>query len=465
MDAAKHMLSKIGIPQSSQSMWQIGIPILLIVLMSIFFSMGTWYKHKYGRYRSTEDSINELLTLRRYKLGSSIDPLAANNQSVCSNLLSKVAPYSQIKENETAMVNWRPLTVRLAGYLGGDVTQRDGVFDMVKGIQLALHLGARSFIFDIDYLEELPCEPVVINRDGGGVMRSLHAAAIVDGIKTLNEMAFSKNYDPVIIVIYLRRLPPGKSQKDTFFKAIAAALDPLSSYHLGSTEQGNFHNCRSESNLFTSPITNFQKKFIILCNYNTNLLPSTSNPKDNLDFWVNARLYLDESGKSSSLGDVTTVVPAGQVPYAQVGDSSQFLMIPDSEKSNFKERSSNTFKIALSTTEYVFSTNEMSTLLNTLGIQCVPFDVIRLGDADCHTSTIIRKSENPDLPALSNATNPNSPLSFWTYAGWSRKNIIEGFTDKVPVSAPIPGFIIPSPVVPKKPHSSMNSNGGLVSIR
>jgi hypothetical protein len=57
-------------------------------------------------------------------------------------------------------------------------------------------------------------------------------------------------------------------------------------------------------------------------------------------------------------------------------------------------------------------------------------------------------------------------LSFWTYAGWSRKKIIEGFEDMkpVPVAANIPGFVIPKAVVPKKPPPSTNSNGGLVNI-
>ena len=465
MDAAKHLILNIrNVFQSQDSSLKIGIPLLFIFLIILFFSMSTWYKNKYGKYRSKQDSIDTLLELRRQKLGE-IDKLAANDASVSSKLYSKLSPYTQIKENGTALLNWRPLTVRIAGYLGGEITQRDGVFDMVKGIQLALHLGARAFVFEIDYLDTTPCEPVVINRDGNGIMRSLHTAPISVGMNTLNQYAFSNNYDPVLVILYLRRKPEGAVQSDLYFKAIATALDPLTMYHLGSTEQGNFHNCRSESNLFTSKITNFQKKFIVLCNYNTNLLKNTSNPKDNLDFWVNARLYLDESGNSSSLGTVTSTVPTGQIAYAQVGATSQLLMIPDSEKSNYKEKASNTFKIGLSTTDYIFTVTQMSILLNTLGIQCVPIDVLRHGEAKCHINTIITKSSSPDLVALSNPSNANDILSFWTYAGWSRKNIIEGFVNPVPVSVPIPGFIIPDTVIPKKPHPSMNSNGGLVSIR
>ena len=188
MDSAKQLIRKVL--DSPNAYLQIGIPVLLVSLMILFFSLGAWYKNNYGTYRTQEDSINKLLAIRRQKLSGSIDPLAANDTSVCANLLSKTAPYSQIIERETALVNWRPLTVRIAGYLGGDITQRDGVFDMVKGIQLALHLGARGFIFDIDYMDDTPCEPVVVNRDASVVMRSLHTGSIKDGMNSLNRRPF-----------------------------------------------------------------------------------------------------------------------------------------------------------------------------------------------------------------------------------------------------------------------------------
>jgi len=457
------------IAKSSDGMWKIGVPVLLIALTIIYLSLGMWYKNQYGLYRSEATSIQNLLTVRKHTLALAIEPLTANTTSVCEEFLRKRGVYTQITKNATAIVNWRPMTVRMAGYLGGDNTVLDGVFDMDKGIQLALHTGARCFIFDVDFLDNRPCEPCLIHRDDQGIMRSLHTGSIKDGMISLNKRAFSQNYDPVIVVVYLRRLPEGKKQKANFFKALAASMDPLSTYHLGSTEQGNFHNCRSESHLFTSEITNFQKKFIVLCNYNTNLLPSTPNPKDNMDFWTNARLYIDESGKSSTLGSVTNTVPNGQIPYAQVGATSQLLMIPDSDKAAYKEKSSNTFKVALSSMSDTFTTTQLSTLLSSLGIQCVPLDVVRLASSPNYTTTLTNARPPNALEDLSNSTNPSDPLSFWTYAGWSRKNIIDGFENPepaltVPVSAPIPGFIIPKPILPKKPPPSTNSNGGLVNI-
>ena len=437
----------------------------LVAMSIVYFTMGTWYKNQYGLYRSQIDSINNLLTIRRQQLQNTLTDLKPNHGSVCEKLLGKKGVYSQITDDKRALVNWRPLSVRLAGYLGGDTLALNGVFDMPVGIHLALERGVRCFIFDIDYLDDRPCEPCLIHRDDSGVMRSLHTGSIKDAMSELVKRSFIHNYDPVIIVIYFRRIPSGKNQQKVFFKSVAAAMSPISTYHLGSTEKGNFHNCRSEKILFTSDITSFQTKFIVLCNYNTNSLPRTPNPKDNLDFWVNARLYQDPNGASATLGPVTSSVPSGQIAYAKVGSTDQLLNVPEDSIVNYNTGTSNTFTIALSSIDTTLSTKQLSTLLNTLGIQCVPMDVLRLVCKPIYLKTLEAK-EPINLSDLSNATNTPDPLSFWAYAGWSRKLIIEGYQDmpRVPPALAIPGFVIPKPVVPKKPPPSTNSNGGLVSI-
>lgn len=466
MDAARSIVSKLQIPKTASQAWQIGSLIGILVLMFAYFFVATWYKHTYGQYRSDAASIQKLLTIKRQVLSTAIDPLNPNTNSVCSQLLAKQGVYAQIDSSKTAVVNWRPLTVRVAGYLGGIYTARDGVFDMTKGIQLALSQGARAFVFDVDYLDVAPCDPVVIHRDDNGYMRSLHTGKIREGMKALANMAFTTNYDPVMVILYFRRIPKLASQQSSFFKGVAASLDPLSTYHLGVNEQGNFHNCKSESSLFTSPITNYQKQFIVLTNYNTNTLPGTQNPKDNLDFWTNARIWVDESGKSSVLGEVTASVPQGQIPYAQVGSTTQLLNIGSTDQPNYIQTSSNTFKIALSDPEAKLTNAQINTLMNGLGIQCVPIDVIAASAKKDHEITIANNKEPKTIKDLSNSMNDTDPLSFWAFAGWSHKLIVEGFQDAapVPLAAPIQGFIIPPAVIPKRPPPSTNSNGGLVSI-
>jgi hypothetical protein len=459
------------LPSISENMWGKVIYGLLFSLIIIFISISQSYINKYGQFTSKPQSIATLLTIRKSDLASVIDYLTGNASSVCKQLNDKTYPYSQITTNKTPLVDWRPLTVRLTGYLGGIHTARDGVFDMDKGIQFALSQGARAFVFDIDYLEDKPCEPVLIHRDSMGFMRSLNTGSIRDGCQSLSNYAFSQgNLDPVLIIIYLRRLPTGTKQKDIFFKKIAASLDPLSTYHMGSNEKGVFHGCQSEDILFTTPITNFQKKFIVMTNYDTSSLNATSNPKDNLHFWTNARIYQDPSGISESLGSVTSPAKSSPPAYATVGDSQQLLKIPTASQTTYAS-SSTTFKICLSDIEYNYTYTDLETLLNILGIQCVPLDVVRLSALKEHEKTIkIKDTPIPNttgLQALSIGINPLDPLSYWAKVGWSRKYIIEeGFENPPPVKipTPIPGFIIPKPIVPKAPSRSTNSNGGLVNI-
>ena len=59
--------------------------------------------------------------------------------------------------------------------------------------------------------------------------------SIKDGMLALSRYAFNgdtSNYDPIIIVLYLRRVPVGRKQRKIFYTAIAEALSPLSSDQL-----------------------------------------------------------------------------------------------------------------------------------------------------------------------------------------------------------------------------------------
>jgi hypothetical protein len=489
MDGMKGLLKGASTTSQSKIPWNIITVIVLVLLMIFYFSIAIWYKYTKGQYRSRADHVRAVISIRNSELGD-ITSMTPTDESVCSALTAnpRPAPYNNIttlkegKGDQRSIVNWRPLTVRLTGYLGGVTGASDGVFDMASGVDKALRLGARAFVFDIDYLNVAPCEPRVIFRDDTAIMRSLHTGSIKDGIDEIAAKAFvgnggNTNYDPVLIILYLRRVPGGVKQRDKFFKNIAISLDGLSEYHLGQTDAGNFHNCRSESSLFTSPIINYQKKFIVLTNYNTNTLPTTRQPKDNLDFWINGRIYLDNSASSVSLGEVTDVAPTSPPSYVEVGAIQQLLAIGPTDQAAFQESSRSKFKIALGSPDFPYTVAQVNFLLNTLGVQCVPIDILSLSQTKEYMNTLKMKSTTPSsLNDLANALNPKDILSFWTHGGWSWRLVpeVQGFQDykegfeeaaKVPPAVAVTGYTIPPPIAPKKPAPSMNSNGGMVNIR
>jgi hypothetical protein len=183
-------------------------------------------------------------------------------------------------------------------------------------------------------------------------------------------------------------------------------------------------------------------------------------------------MYKDPNGLSSTLGSVTPVVDSGNTAYVQVGATEQFLNINTAEGSidmkNYVSgntaASANTFKICLSDVEYIYTVSDLKKLMNTLGIQCVPMDVIALSALPEHKKTLTTKVTPGKLSSLSAPTNINDPLSFWTQSGWSRKYIKTGSVTVDGDLIPIDGFIIQEPVAPVAPSPRTNSNGGLVNV-
>lgn len=456
--------SMLNNPEQS---WRTFIIVFLFALFITFLSIYINHEVNKGKYRSTVDSAAELIAVRRTTISRKFGELGntAAGKSVTRALTQKPRsmPYDQIEGSDArlALVNWRPLTVRLTGYLGGVNGIADGVFDMSSGIEHAMHLGARGFVFDIDYLDVEPCHPVVAFRDKGGILRSINTGAIRDGMDAIANKAFvgdQPNYDPILIIIYMRRIPPGNIQKTLYMQNIAKALDSLTEYHLGQTQEGNYHNCLMEDSLFYTPITEFQKKFIILTNYNTASLPSTPNPKDNLHWWTHARIYADPDGASASLGSVTEAPPASPAAYAHVGDLALLNNIGEGKTTeDYLNISKMKFKIALGPPEEPVTPAILSKLMNGLGIQCVPIDVIALGMSENYK---LCSATATDLIQLSNLQCDSDALSYWTFGGWSRKKMADETTD----TTGIPAFIIDPPTVPSKPSGSMNSGGGAVSI-
>lgn len=464
------------IPDTPNRYWQIGTLVGFVFLAIVYSIIGFSYKQKYAQFTSNPDSVKALIGIRNHDISTKLGTLKQNNMCVTSNIIQRINPYTAFNDTNDSLVNWRPLTVRLAGYLGGIHTARDGVFDMNNGIQRALERGARAFVFEIDYLDISPCKPVLIHRDSKGYKRSLNTGSIYDGCNSLAKDAFSnknnENYDPVLIILYFRRIPDGIKQQDDYFRAVARSLAPLSTEHLSEIGGKISTSCHNESDLFYTSIKLLQKKFIVLTNYDTTQITPPPNNKDNLHFWTHARIFQDPSGIDSSIGSSS---PSGTgKKYAFVASAQQLLNMPSSDIDKYVKNNSNgnqtpsstTFKIALSDVEHSFSPEEVDKLLNTLGVQCVPLDIIRLAETDNYEKSISLNANTipRDLSDLFLRKNPKDVLAFWSYGGWSRKNTT-GLSPVVNVPPQINGYISAVSISPRAPPASTNSNGGILNIQ
>ena len=419
--------------------WQWGILIFLILLMTTYGGFAFWFYKEYSMFTETPNSIATLLSVRRNALGSIP---AASFVSVTANLptanLPTVTggqpPWSLMNVLNQALYNWRPLTVRLVGYLGGSNGLENGVFDMNFGVTSALKLGARCFLFDIDYLEVAPCRPLLLYRDKTGYKRSLNSGSILEGMTSLSNNAFTNNTDPILIILYLHRVPPGNKQKERFFLNLAQSLKPLATKHLGSLDGSNYFSCGMERDLFQSPIKIYQNKFIVCVNYDTSQLGAPTNPTDNLHYWNNARIYQDPQGIDATLGSVTPSVPDNTLARIKVASTDQIINTAVSERAGYATGCSSVFTISLAPPEYEYTNAKMETLLNILGVQCVPLDVLSLGTNPNHAAANAEILRNKPITtpgftridlSTDNSISKKDPLSYWYYAPWSFKNIVE----------------------------------------
>ena len=411
----------------SQEFWKYAVYAILVILMLTYAGLAFSYYQKNSMYTEDPKNVATLISIRRQDLSSAIDRLPPVETSVIASS-SGTAPWSLIPKNKIPLVNWRPLTVRLCGYLGGANGIKNGVFDMNYGITKALKLGARGFFFDIDYLEAAPCAPVLLYRDEQGYKRSLMSGSVKDGMTAIANNAFLNNQDPVLIFVYLRRVPKGPKQQNTFFTNLAKALKPLDSYFLKIINDNSAFGLQSEATLFTTPITSFSNNCIVMINYNTTTLTGTS--QDNLNYWNNARIYQHTTGTGSSIGEIT---PAATTPqgYVQVADAKEILLMTAVQQAAFAETARAKFTIAIREPEYEHKSSDLEILLNILGVQCIPIDVLANGASPNRIKGIeeLRAYVRKNLPlkvsdlSIDPTSSKKDPLAYWSFAGYSFKNM------------------------------------------
>lgn len=364
-----------SMPQGTLQFLLIGA--ILAILLGLVIYAGT--RPKPGQSRSTQ-----VLTYR-----GPYDSLALTRKGIQDYLNQKSV---QESKNNWVLLNFAPLAVRNAGYLGPDM---DGMYDTLA-IRQALELGFRCFIFHIDYYEGapkdsslfvLPGEPCLLHRDNQGVIRSANCGKINEMMKALAETAFSSSLptgnDPLIVLLDFKNAPDRiKSPKGyaDFLSKVSEQLVPIQTTLVTTLGDSKFFGLQNQNLLFTQNFQSFRGKTLLFTNANTDVF---TQPEivDKLDKNKNLRLklhaqYFVLSGDKLYNDSVTDIAPKGTVMAMGRQTESYFLSTPPDKLQDAQLKTNNVYTLIDPSDAYKNVAQETADkLLTTYGAQIVPFNL------------------------------------------------------------------------------------------
>lgn len=383
-----------------------------------------------------------------------------NNKYIGSGLkngLSAVFSEDKTPTDEQCLVNTYVLSTRLAGYLGKDQGVFDnGTFAEDDAVRLALTLGSRCLIIEIDYLDAEPLNPVLLYKNSAnGNKTSLNTGSLQKVAQSIASRAFDPNTapskvanDPVIVVLYFVRVP---TDRMTFMKNTATQLAPLSSILLGTTYMGDSRRQGLASQLFFYNTRLFTKQCILLCNVDTSGFRGTNTPSSqDLDLMVHCRLF----AKSSGLG-ATSVTGATTTTAAIISQPSDWTTLNSEDHDIVKAAVTDTkskFTICMKPIEdptNQISQANLTKFYTTYGVQSIPFSLF---DSSAVTDKWLGKGKmfNTASWALKDSTTVVGTTTT-IKAGFQN---YEGFANL--------RFIPPKPILILAQNPKTNSGGGAV---
>ena len=363
---------------------------------------------------SSPSTVKTVIRDRTALLNATIEPTAGKKKSIYE---------MPLPEDQSLLLNYQPISCRLAGYL--DPLQ-DGAFAEADAVRLGLAAGARLFILEISRGSDE--RPVLVARDSMGYKRSLNNGSI----QKVCENLVNKTDEPLILVLYIHDAPDKTKNPEaylSFLSQIAKALEPIIPQHIGLTSVGDFTRQKKENELFAFSPNFYKGKIIVLCNADTSGfrdparlgVKRTFSPKEDLDFFVHARLYKGEGGGDLGITEAASSAGTGTAAKVQIVSDSYFLLTPPDKVSSAINTTRNTFTIVMKK-DPTFSPSDKVTdiLYKTYGVQSIP------------------------LPLSVLATRSATATASWT-----------------PKDIPL-RFVKPKPVIPTVPNPQLDAKHGVV---
>ena len=323
---------------------------------------------------------------------------ASNARRALSDYLGQSTTPDEIPEEEQMLINFNVLGCRLTGYLG---QMNGGYFDEFLAVYFAVKAGCRSFVLDIDFVEQCMSPeqttytPYLVVRKGtgagnensdylvnwdGDLCKNIKNTTI-DGIcASINMHAFSSescqnSTDPVIIVLNFLRMPDLTDRCSlknlNYYSQVAKALQVFGTRLYQQEANGNYFRQLQPDQLLLNKITDYNGKVLIFNNADTSGFdPSVCNkipkydPKDDLNYYTNLQLHYT----MKQLG-----VTDNNAGNGILDSADEYATIPDKEAATYKMTTTNQWTMCLpSNPLQPVSESTFTYITNTFGVHCVP---------------------------------------------------------------------------------------------
>ena len=346
-----------------------------------------------------QDSTSDPKLETNYKnqvqmLSDKYSPVASARRPVTDLLSTNVMP-----DFEQCFVNFYSLGCRYTGYIG---PMNEGYWDPDLAVQTSVNAGCRTFVLEIDYMDECKGEtvqyfPRIVVRDVQGKMRikynsnrpicnSPQHSNIRDVCEKINFYAFAdscqNSSDPVVIVLYFLRQPPGSYKSKTvldYYSNVAKALAPFQNRLLNNElDGGTYSRQKQEGRLLINNIKEYNNKVLIFSNANLTGFRETQiyGPTEDLDFLTNLRLLYTQTKLGITEND-------GAAPFGILETAEDYLVIPPDRTDEVVEATKLRWTICFSQDPSKPVTKDVyNKITSTFGVHCVPIMVFDTAASD-----------------------------------------------------------------------------------
>lgn len=356
-----------------------GMILLSALVMAFIVGIFLWLK-----FRPT---AQETLSTQSITYQSIYDSLIAKRKGVQDYLKE---PLVKISMNNWVLLNFAPLTVSNAGYLGPDV---DGIYD-TSAIRQALDLGFRCFVFNIDYYQGSPKDsekfvppgdPCLLHRDDQGVIRSANCGRISQMAQALADQAFSTSLntgkDPLLVFLMFKNTPDKIKEPGTytrFLSKVAEEIQPLRAKFLSRINNVRFSNLENQNQLFTQKFEDLMGKTLIFTNVDTSVFTAGGlSIEKNLRSMINAEVFTTTGGQLEK-DTISRPAPQGTQMAVGTAEGNYFFQTPPDRLQEATRKTNNVFTyVQRPSANDNFSVAQLEMLGKTYGVQSVGWNVYK----------------------------------------------------------------------------------------